>query len=732
MTMLNKLKIKQLIIASSLAVGINLLTPVMAAEYFVATNGSDNNQGSMAKPFKSIQAAADKMSAGDIAYIRAGHYFEQVNLSGVRGSKDKPFTFAAYQDEQVTLDGTIAIKTKWQKHKGHIYKTSLAEPVWQLFVNDKSMTSARWPNGNWYDGSVWDKKRSMMWPEEGKGQFGTLYNSELSKLDVDLTGAIIVVNSGSFKTYQKKITDHKKGQDHFSYDTSKTKVHFSYKNKIHKHGYFLEGKLALLDEENEWFYDVKSKQLYLWTEQGVNPEMLDIRGKVQSYAFIVKNSKYINLRGINFYATTFNMAQSSFINVEDSELMYPSYSKRMLGDNSPIDVTKMVVKKESSLGNNQLKNCKIAYTDGPAIEMNGAGNRVENCYMHDIDYSCTYKGGYTLNMVDAKELLFRRNTIHTTGCSELFKAGVRNRIELNDLSDSGHLQNDGSMIQLSVKQQDDGIVRYNWVHESTKQGIRFDNMNIPNSPYGKNGQVSNNVAWKTDRIFFKGDNHFVFNNLSFDSHQNDLIVSSNKVIQGHNYKTITRNNISNKFSGHRTKSRSNYPLPGIVDHNWDGVTLGLDVRSQLRDADNLDFRPKVGSALIDSGAKIEGKTHSFLGKAPDIGPYEFGSLDYWIPGFQDKKASKPVPPISATKVKLNADLMWLNGYKATTHHVYFGEVQSEVKNASKTSTQFQGEFEHNIFTPKELLAGKTYFWRVDALREGKFIKGDVWPFTVMQ
>ena len=716
------------------------LRPVMATEYFVATNGSDTNQGSITKPFKSIQAAANRMVAGDITYIRAGHYFEQVNLSRVIGTLDKPYSFKAYQDEKVTLDGTVAIKQKWQKYSENIYKTTLKQPIWQLFVGNKSMTSARWPNGNWYDGSVWDKTQSMMWPEKGKGKFGTLYNKELSEFAVDLTGATIVVNSGSFKTFQKKITSHEKGQDHFSYDTSKTTEHFSYKNKIQKHGYFLEGKLALLDEENEWFYDVKSKQLYLWAEQSVNPEKLNVRGKVQSYAVNIKHSKHINLQGINFFATTFNVSRSSFINVEDSELMYPSYSKRMLGDNSPIKVTKMLVNKEHSIAKNQLRNCKIAYTDGPAIEMNGTGNRVENCYMHDIDYSCSYKGGYTLNMVNAKELVFRRNTIHTTGCSELFKAGVRNHIELNDLSDSGYLQNDGSMIQLSVKQQTNGVVRNNWVHDSVKQGIRFDNMNIPNAPYGNNGQVFNNVAWNTERIYFKGDNHFIFNNLSFDNHKNDLIVSSNKVIQGHNHNTITRNNISNKFSGHRTKSRRNYPVPGIVDHNWDGVTLGLDVRSQLRDVDNLDFRPKVGSSLIDAGAKIPGKTNSFLGEAPDIGPYEFGAVDYWIRGFKAVIASKPVPPVLATNVMVDADLMWLNAYKASTHHVYFGEEQSAVEQANKKSSQYQGEFKHNIFTPKKLSMGTTYFWRVDALFESnvedkaqsKVIKGDVWSFTVAQ
>ena len=703
---------------------------VLASQYFVATDGNDKNNGSINAPFQHIQRAADKMDAGDTTFIRGGRYFEQVNLNKLKGTEEKPYIFKAYNNEKVTLDGSVALKNTWKKYKGNIYQTKLKQPIWQLFVNDKSMTAARWPNGNWYDGSVWNKKESMMWPDKKRGKLGTYFNKELAALNFDLTGGIAIVNSGSFKTYQTKITKHKAGSDKFSYRTKGVKAHFSHKGRVNHHGYFLEGKLGLLDEENEWFFDPDTLQLYLWAEGGVNPESLEVRGKVQSYAVNIKRSKDIQLKGINFFATTFNVSDSQYVKIEDADLLYPSYSKRMLGDTSSIDVTKMLVGKETDLAKNHLLNCKIAYTDGPAIEMNGKGNVVENCYMHDIDYSCTHKGGYTLNMVNSQELIFRRNTIHTTGCSELFKAGVLNRIELNDLSDSGHLQSDGSMVQLSVKQQNNGIVRYNWVHDSVKQGIRFDNRNVPNAPYGTNGNVFNNVAWNTDRIYFKGESHFIFNNVSFDNHQNDLIISSNKEIQGHNHKTITRNNISNKFSGHRYKPGKDFPIPGIADHNWDGVTLGLDIRSQLRDPDNLDFRPKAGSVLVDGGAIIPNKISVFLGKAPDIGAYEFGATDYWIPGHEAYKASKPVPPKAGVKVKADADLMWLTAYQATHHFVYFGESEQALQQATKTSKQYQGEFKHNIFTPKKLKAGKTYYWRVDAIRNDKLIIGDVWNFTV--
>ena len=703
-----------------------------ATEYYVAKNGSDKNKGTFEKPFKTINKASKTMKAGDVCIIREGVYYETVVINEMIGTAKRPIVFKAYENEKVVLDGSVPITTKWTKHEGNIYKTKIKQDIWQLFVNEKSMTSARWPNGNWYDGSVWDKTKSMAWPEKGKGSYGHHYNKELSAINENLTDAIIMVNSGSFKTFATNITEHEKGADNFKYDTDrkKIKVHFSYQGKIYKHGYFLEGKLGLLDEENEWFFNPKSKMLYLWTPDGNTPDSFDIKGKVQTYALTLRNSSFVKVQGLEFFGTTFKTQESKNITVEDCNFQYPSYSKRMLGDLSTIEVTSMTQRKKNDIAFNTIRNCKFEYMDGAVIEMNGSNNIVENNYMHNIDYSCTYGGGYTINMVNATELLFRRNTVHTAGASEMYKAGVRNIIELNDLSRSGHLQNDGSLIQVSVAAQDQSQTRYNWVHNTVKQGLRFDNKNTPNAPWGTNGSMHHNVAWKTDRIYFKGDEHFIYNNVSFDSRLNDLIVSSNEVIQGRNHKTITRNNVSNKFSGNRTKPGKEYPVPGIVDHNWSGNFKNADIRSQLRDPDNLDFRPKKDSELVDAGALIKGKNIEYLGKGPDIGAYEYGDENYWIPGFQDKIASVPVPPNTANTVKQDADLMWLKAYKSTASHVYVGKDEKAVKNASKSSPEFKGSLQNNIYTPGNLESGNTYFWRVDEVSKKGIQKGIVWSFKV--
>jgi hypothetical protein len=66
------------------------------------------------------------------------------------------------------------------------------------------------------------------------------------------------------------------------------------------------------------------------------------------------------------------------------------------------------------------------------------------------------------------------------------------------------------------------------------------------------------------------------------------------------------------------------PLPpsNRIGHNQE--FQGKPASSWLADPKNLDFRPPKGSPLIDAGRVIKGYTDGFLGKAPDIGAYEYG------------------------------------------------------------------------------------------------------------
>ena len=51
---------------------------ILGNTYYVATNGNDTDTGGIGDPFKTIQKAADSMSAGDTCLIRGGIYYEVV------------------------------------------------------------------------------------------------------------------------------------------------------------------------------------------------------------------------------------------------------------------------------------------------------------------------------------------------------------------------------------------------------------------------------------------------------------------------------------------------------------------------------------------------------------------------------------------------------------------------------------------------------------------------------
>lgn len=82
-------------------------SPVWAATYYVATNGSNSNNGtSESTPFVTIQKCVDSMIAGDTCQVRGGTY----SASGVRfrvsGTQSFPITLEAYPGEVPVLSCT--------------------------------------------------------------------------------------------------------------------------------------------------------------------------------------------------------------------------------------------------------------------------------------------------------------------------------------------------------------------------------------------------------------------------------------------------------------------------------------------------------------------------------------------------------------------------------------------------------------------------------------------------
>ena len=80
--------------------------------YYVAMDGDDGNPGTFDLPWRTIQYAADTLQAGDTVYIRAGQYNERV-IPQNSGSPGSYITYAAYENEEVTIHGDEVTVPDW-------------------------------------------------------------------------------------------------------------------------------------------------------------------------------------------------------------------------------------------------------------------------------------------------------------------------------------------------------------------------------------------------------------------------------------------------------------------------------------------------------------------------------------------------------------------------------------------------------------------------------------------
>ena len=664
---------------------------ISGTNYYVAVSyGEDTNNGlSVSTPFKTIGKAASIMSAGDICYIRQGRYHETISIDNLDGTSSSPVIFTNYNNERVVIDGTIPITSSWtQIGSSNLWRTKLTQDIWQLFINWEEQVMARWPNAKFNDGTIWDNdnywakgtidddenaySNGTIIDDPYTNSAGTLISLSAKGFDLDETNkeAIAILNLGSFRTWSRTVTSH--SGNTFNYATVpnwKTKHHY----------YFLEGRKEFLDQEGEWWYDTynNNDSLYYVAASGVNPNKLDFRGKVQSYSFSVNASEYLQIKNLEFFATTVYFSNGDNCLVYGCNFMYPSCSKRML---RVVDTEPEMTKFASGSSRSTIRKCAFRNTDGTALEMWGGADTVDNCYFNKIDYSVSDNSSIMLTIrMNGTSNVFRKNTIHKTGASATIMIGDAGLAEYNNLYDTGHLQSDGAMIQFMEDQQDGAICRYNWLHDTEKYGARFDHSGDAD---GTNGLMHHNLAWNCESggIMVKGDNHKVYNNTVLNSGtKNDIIVF--QVNSGDHSNTIVKNNAADKIANHRVNDvEINF---GTYTNNWNGYKESITLNSILEDTSNSNFSPKSGSALIDAGSIISGITDQYTnnGTGPDIGAYERGNSNWtaghdwdvnatfgssWIPmhnltingnsGF--RMMSSPVP---GAKLSDLLDELWIQG-----------------------------------------------------------------------
>ncbi len=577
--------------------------------YYVATSGSDSNSGTDAgHPFLTIGKAASVAVAGDTVVIRAGTYRESVTLphSGAAGS---PITFQSYPGETVTVSGADVIPAQaWTLHSGHVYQAPMAWSLGvgddQIFVDGAMMNEARWPN------TSLDVSHPTV-AVAGTVAIATPTNAVVTLSDPMLTqapgfwnGAHVNMGAGKVWVYNTyTVTSSTVGQLVFSAgDASNASYAPAAGNP-----YYLWGTLNALDTGGEWYSDTTAHTLYLWTPTGDSPATHTVEAKARSVAFDFGGQSFVVVRGLRIFAATVTMGAASHDDAIDGvQARYVSHAMVLDGSfDAGAETTGFLV----GGTNNRVTSCAISFSSGNGVMVKGNGHTISNCLIHDVDYVPSDCGA--VYPAGGSGVTIANNTFYNGGRALLL---LRNNSASKALHD--HIYAAG------LQTQDLGGI-YTWGTDGGGTEIAYNVVHDVRTVYyhkiGVGIYLDNNSS-----------NYVVHHNVAYDVSTNTLILN-----------TVSTNNLvyNNTLIGSAGGGGS---APGVQITN-DIVTGSLGVGTGATQTTDLvggsvnpmfvqpdagNYQLQAGSPAIDKGTILAPYTNGYVGAAPDLGAFEFGTMPW--------------------------------------------------------------------------------------------------------
>jgi alpha-L-arabinofuranosidase len=124
----------------------------IAKEFHVSVNGNDANDGSNAKPFKTISAAANVAMPGDIITVHAGVYREQITPPRGGNSDQERIVYQAAPGEKAEIKGSEIMKG-WKKLVNDTWEVKIPNTFFGKFNPYSDLI-----HGDWFNPTPKDRK----------------------------------------------------------------------------------------------------------------------------------------------------------------------------------------------------------------------------------------------------------------------------------------------------------------------------------------------------------------------------------------------------------------------------------------------------------------------------------------------------------------------------------------------------------------------------------------------
>jgi parallel beta-helix repeat protein len=195
--------------------------------------------------------------------------------------------------------------TGWTRHQGNIWVAPISFNAAQVLINGQPLEKAHWPS------------KAQTWATASSSNANSL---AYSMPNSDLTDATVVFKPYDWSIEARRITGYAGNTISFA---STGKQAFDDRPPSGSVKFYVEGKLWMLDEANEWA--VSNGKLYVWTADGASPE-----GRAwaspDAHGINAANSSNVAINGVRIYGSAdgINAQGATNLKVSNAEIINSS------------------------------------------------------------------------------------------------------------------------------------------------------------------------------------------------------------------------------------------------------------------------------------------------------------------------------------------------------------------------------------------------------------------------
>ncbi len=584
-----------------------LFSQLLSAQIYVSQKaGSQNGNGTEAKPFNSINSALLAAKAGETIIVNDGIFRETVNIT--------KSNISIMATGNVSVTGTDII-TNFTKTDNNIYKAFCPEKVTQLFVDGVAQVRAKYPNQK-VDSDLFNFTTINVMVSGD-----TLISDEIPAIDGFFEGASVWMIVWKRWVGGTAIIKEQKGNmlllSHISLPYRGEGIAF------------ISNNMNCLDNNGEWYWandtlyykntDIDMSKCFV--EAKTRETLIDLDSvfdvKIEGLSGYAGNVLFRNTNGCKISNGNFKWLNDyDFIDAEDVYLRDQKASLSMYGLGIAMFGSK-----------DTLSCCDVSWAAGDCVSLYGTDNVIVDCAIHDANYRGTdcapvALGGYG-NKILYCEVYNGGRDVVSAPSAQAFK------VMHNEIHHSGLIAWDVGLLYTYSTDGKDAEIAYNVVHDahSDNPDILWGASGIYLDNNSRNFLVHHNVSYDIKGVGIQvndpGRNIRLYNNTVFNTHH-DINPYNNGYFPG--------------IKGADCKFYNNYFDRPVKPTDWIEERGNFySNKDLLQDRKNGNYLPKPGSELIDKGVVVEElKEIPFNGKAPDIGAFELG-IPAWKAGPRNNK-----------------------------------------------------------------------------------------------